>query len=178
MRLGRLGLVAAVATALSTPPGALAHGLVESSDPQDGATVAQPPPVVSIEFTEAPAPESEFELLDGCGDDVLAEVTGEGRHAELNAASGEPGRWRARYQVVSGVDGHLTRGGLSFRVRGKADCGRQAPEDPSPEGTSEDDAAPPPSQPSDGEGVPVVPIAVAGAVILGGALAVRFLSAR
>ena len=160
---------------LCLPGMAWAHGDIARTDPPEGSKVRRAPSVVAIQFTESPTADNRFEVIDGCGDDVLAQVGGEGTNAELAVAGGQPGRWRVTYNVISSEDGHNSRGAFSFTVAGKRDCSEPAATD-SPEIGS----PPPPiaNDDADPASFPVVPVLIGGGAIVGLAVAIRIFSAR
>lgn len=132
---------------------------------------------MSIQFTEAPTADNRFEVIDGCGDDVLAQVGGEGTNAELAVSGGRPGKWRVTYNVISSEDGHNSRGAFGFTVAGKRDCS-----DPEPAATdSPEIGSPPPPiahDDADPASFPVLPVLIGGGAIVALAAAVRIFSAR
>lgn len=126
----RCGLLAAVAAllVLTTAP-AHAHGDLQGTSPVDGSTVGEVPGTISITLTEAPTRGAEASAIDGCRSKVPAAIAVEGDDIVLTPAGGEPGRWKVKYRAVSSVDGHQTRGSISFTVRGKKDCSSEEPEE-------------------------------------------------
>lgn len=155
---------------------AAAHGGLQQSNPEDGARLDEPPPRVTLTFSEVPAGDSVLKVVDGCRRDVVASTSVSG--GELLGAIGDaqPGRWKVSYRVISAEDGHLTKGSLRFTVEGDKDCnpdngdGSDEPGDPGGGGTG---AAPD----SGGSDFPVVPVALGatGLVLVG--LVVRRVSA-
>lgn len=148
---------------------ALAHGDLERADPEARVHLRKPPPVIDLEFVEPPTADSKFEVSDGCREDVLAEVTGEGPNARLQIDGGAPGRWSVSYRVVSSVDGHLVRGRYSFHVGNKKPCG--------PEPGDDVGEAAPRVENDDGGGFPLAPVAI-GLGVVGAAVVIRMLMAR
>jgi hypothetical protein len=128
--------------------------------------------MIDLVFAEPPTADSKFEVSDGCNEDVLAEVTGEGPNARLHIDGGAPGRWKVAYRVVSSIDGHLVRGKYSFHVGNKKPCDIE----PEPEPSDGDDEAAAPDD-DDGGGVPFAPVAI-GLGVVGAAVAIRMLMAR
>ncbi len=110
--------------ALETP--AAGHSVLTSSQPRSNQTLAQPPSIVEMDYTEPPTGDASVSVTDGCGDDVVSEIEVQNNTVTTSLAKGGPGRWRVRFAVVSGVDGHATKGGFSFEVEGKRDCPRRA----------------------------------------------------
>jgi methionine-rich copper-binding protein CopC len=146
---------------------ALAHAERQSSDPEEGKTLQEPPAHLYINFSEPPTGDAKITVTDGCGDDVVAnfDVTDRTIHANLDI--GQPGRYRVATQVVSGLDEHETSDEWSFKVSGTKDCGAAAPEDePADEGVEED------------EGVGSLTLLAAGGavVLIGVAAAIRLRS--
>ncbi|HEX2049737.1 MAG TPA: copper resistance protein CopC [Actinomycetota bacterium] len=171
--------VAAVAVALAAIAPAWGHGEKAKSDPDDGDRLPRPPQSVAVTLTEAPTDDAQLEVTDGCGDPVVAGVTVRGETVEGRIAGGSPGRWHARYRVISAVDGHPTDGRWDFDVAGERDCGGRPGDDddgdddgddggtasPDPEPTLADDGGP-----DDGGG------AFPTAAVAGGALALVVLA--
>lgn len=158
---------------------ALAHGDLQSTEPADGSHPADPPTEVRITFTEAPTGDSRFTVVDGCDNDVLAGVSGEGPNAVLEIDGGSTGAWTVRYRVISSVDGHPSRGKFGFLVgRGPLNCDGADPVD---DETPDSDESVPPSgggPTSDDGDLPVVPVLVGGVAIVAIALAVRMFAGR
>lgn len=157
---------------------ALAHGDIQSTDPEEGSHPVDPPDEVRITFTQAPTADSRFEVVDGCDNDVLAGVSGEGPNAVLEIEGGSTGAWTVRYRVISSVDGHPSRGNFSFLVgRGPLNCDEPTPdvtEDVPPEAAP----SPPSDDPSGGTGFPVIPLLLGGAAVVAVAFAVRMFASR
>lgn len=157
------------------PVAAWAHGDAVTTDPADGARVAETPSAISIDFSEPPTKDNRFTVLDGCGDDVLTEVTGEGTNRSLQIAGGSPGRWEVTYTVISATDGHETHDRFTFTVKGKRDCSNPTTDESPDIG---DKGVPVEPGLRDSSSFPVAPILIGGAVILVLAVAVRVLSSR
>jgi methionine-rich copper-binding protein CopC len=174
--MNRLLLSCVVALVLLSPGAALAHGETQETDPADGARVKQVPGQITISLSEPAAADSRFEVVDGCRDEVaISKVAGNQSEVRLGLAGGEPGRWKVSYRVISATDGHLTRDEFGFKVAGAKDCSEPNPQETDDEvGTDPPQAVPP----EDGASFPVLPVVVGGGLIVGLALAVRFLSAR
>lgn len=168
-------LVALVLVGLSVLGGdALAHGDLESADPKPNRHLRNPPDVIALRFVEPPTDDSDFEVRDGCREEVLAQVAREGPDARLEIDGGAPGRWKVTYRVVSSVDGHLVQGSYAFHVGNKKPC------EPQPEESDEIGEAAPPIANDDGDeggGFPVVP-ALIGAGVVGAAVVVRLVMGR
>ena len=150
---------------------ARAHGNLRMSDPEADSRLDAAPDVVTMELAEPPTPDSRFAVLDGCGDDVVDDVTLDDRNVRVAVSSGEPGRWRVEYRVVSALDGHLVRGDFVFRVAGPRDCtAGDGDETPPPAGDSadEDEIVGPGLEDDETGGIgPFVPmLAVGGGIVL------------
>ena len=159
------------------PAAAIAHGDLQGTTPEDGATLGSRPKEVAIVFTEPPTNDSRFEVLDGCGDDVFAGESGQGAERRLAVDGGEPGKWKVTYRVISAEDGHFSKGGFGFRVEGRRDCSEDRVGNPGPRETS--DVDPDDDLASDEEAsFPVVPILLAGGAVILLALGARFFSSR
>lgn len=122
-----VGLVA-VCVLISSAP-ALAHGDLQGTNPEDGATVAKPPSEIRVTLTEAPTRGAQARATDGCKRKVPAAVSVDGNDIVLSVQGGERGKWKVTYQAVSSVDGHQTRGNIAFTVSGKKDCTPDEPDD-------------------------------------------------
>ncbi len=164
------GLLTLALSMLLTSGVARAHGDLERSDPERGDHVRRSPIAIELDFAEPPTPESRFEVIDGCKQNVLASIGGEGSHAVLSVDGGAPGRWRVSYRTVSSIDGHLVEGSFGFHVGNKRPCD---PPEPGPTATDDLGTAVPPIDDDDGGGVPVVPIALAALGIVGVAWMIR-----
>lgn len=170
MRLrGGAATIGVIAGLIATCGHAAAHGELDKATPGAGRHVGKAPEVIELDFAEPPTPDSKFEVTDGCRDDVLAQVSGEGPNARLEVSGGAPGRWKVSYRVVSSVDGHLVRGSYSFHVGNKKPC------NPVPSPTL---AAPPVAGDDDGGGFPATPVLIGGAAVLALAVVIRLISAR
>jgi hypothetical protein len=114
-----VGLLAVLAIAVGASPVA-AHAELESSDPQDGATMATAPAAVSFTFGEQILPEGNAVTLTDVAAGTRLEVgpvevegdTVSVAWPETSAA----GEFRAAYRVVS-EDGHPIDGTISFTVQ-------------------------------------------------------------
>lgn len=159
LRVAVLSVVVLSVTVVFVPV-AWSHAAYQSSDPQPGARVDEPPGEITVAYTEPPTNASTFRVLDGC-DRSVADFSVLNDTITAQVIDAQPGRWRVEWSVVSAVDGHLTRDNFSFTVRGNADCSQAAvPE--------ETDVAP------EGEGLgALLPIAIASFVIVAVALGVR-----
>ena len=104
-----------------TAVGAAAHALLRSSDPPAGASLERPPRTVLVTFTEAPDPAlSSIQVLNASGRAVPTGRAGavSGRPLQLQLPLGRlaDGTYTVNWRAVSRVDGHVTRGALSFSV--------------------------------------------------------------
>jgi methionine-rich copper-binding protein CopC len=162
------GLSIFVLLVIALPGVALAHAERQSSRPDEGTELRRPPLHLYVNFSEPPTGDSTVTVLDGCGNAVVAdfEVTDRTIHANLDP--GQPGTWRVRTQVVSGLDGHPTRDRWSFEVDGTRDCA--APPPPA------DDTEEPDEEVGGGVGGAVLLAAGAAVVLIGMAAAIRLRS--
>lgn len=160
-------------TALAAPAGA--HGDIQASDPAPRSTVRRAPRSVAITFTEAPTAQAVLEVTDGCRRDVGQGVDVADATATVRVATGQPGRWRVSYRVISSLDGHETQGGYAFTVAGTKDCtpDRGPTDDPGGEPTRAAPRADDRNDEPDGSGAPLIPIALGAAGLIVVALIVR-----
>lgn len=168
----RFTMFAFLLAIMVAPTPAVAHGDVTTSVPAPGARVEQPPAGISISFSEPPTKDARYSVVDGCGEEVFSSVEGKGTDKTLVVSGGSSGRWKVSYGVISATDGHRSSDRFSFTVAGKKECEPET--DPSP---SIGDAAPPIPPDDEPASFPVVPVGI-GAVIVAGAVAIRFLSSR
>jgi methionine-rich copper-binding protein CopC len=160
---------------LAPVAGAHAHGEQETTRPKNGARLRRPPDHVSMTLSEAPS-DARVLVRDGCGRRVGGKTRIKGARVFAAARKGQAGRWEVRFKAVSSEDGHLSKGGFSFRVVGKRECdAAKTPSEPQPQDSAAPQANPPAStseQP--GEEAPIQGIAiglVAVALVGGGAAA-------
>lgn len=109
---------------------ASAHGDLERTSPENGATVHKVPAEITVTLTEAPTKGAEAKATDGCKKKAPAVVSVEGNDIVLSLQGGQPGKWKVSYGTVSAVDGHETRGAFGFTVSGKKDCSSADEDDP------------------------------------------------
>ena len=130
---------------------------------------------MAITFSEAPTAQAIVKVRDGCGRSVDQGVDIADATATVRVAVGQPGRWHVSYNVISALDGHQTRGGYAFTVRGQRDCNPdEATPDPNPTDPADDRAAPTDDgDGASGSGAPVIPIALGAAGVLVLALILR-----
>lgn len=162
-----------LACAAPTAPAA-AHGDVQATNPAPVSSVRRAPRSVAVTFTEAPTRQAVLEVTDGCKRNVGQGVEVDGVTATVRVATGQPGKWRVSYNVISAVDGHETRGGYAFTVAGGKDCtpdeATAAPDDDSTQaGAPAQDLLPD----EEGSGPPLVPIALGAAALIAVALFLR-----
>ena len=186
MRRVGLSAVFAVAILCLGAGAALAHGDIVKTDPKKNARVAIPR-LVSVTLSEAPVPQSQLMITDGCGDNVTGNVSVDGETLQASIGDAQPGKWKAAFRVVSAVDGHPTEDDWSFTVQGTADCDGDDDEveptdEPSPEPTTTDDE--PSSAAGDDSGTtntsdteessfPVIPVVLGGVALVAVAAVVR-----
>jgi copper transport protein len=103
-------------------PPASAHALLERSSPAAGASLARPPSVMLLYFTEAPDPRlSTVALLNSAGRTVPrvgSPVVAAGNAQELRIALPHlaEGVYTVNWRTVSKVDGHITNGSFAFGI--------------------------------------------------------------
>lgn len=152
-----IAVMALVLLSFVAAPRAFGHAERAATTPEVGARVDEVPAAVSVSYTEPPAGNPVFRVLDGCGNDVVGDLKVQDMTIDATLTGGQPGAWNVEWRVISGVDGHDTRDSYSFKVAGQKDCTVAAPEQP--EGRD---------VPEDGPGAGfLLPIAI-GAVLLAG----------
>lgn len=111
------GILFAVIVAASGP--ALAHGMLQASEPQQGAVLSKAPTQLRLRFSEALEPalvhlslQREQATLDGLPPPALSP---DGKQLLQSLPVLEPGRYRIIWNVVS-RDSHRTQGEVQFRV--------------------------------------------------------------
>ena len=120
--LGLLALLVALGAAASLPHRASAHALRQSSVPDDGADLQQPPTTVTITFGEAPDPRlSSIQVLSTGGEQFQGPTQAvPGNSLELQVALVKPlptGVYTVSWRTFSHVDGHVAGGAFAFGVR-------------------------------------------------------------
>jgi copper resistance protein C len=119
----------AVAVALLLAGEVSAHAILVGSQPKEASEVAGPDVEVALEFnsridqarsslmiTRAAATPQELAPV-GAGPQPLSLIdSSEPNKLEAKAAGLEPGTYKLRWQVLS-VDGHVSRGDVTFKVR-------------------------------------------------------------
>ena len=168
---------------------AFGHGETVKTDPKKNVTVAAVPQSVAVDLSEPPTNGSLFKVTDGCARNVAAHVTVEGNKLVAHIDKGQPGKWKAEYQIVSAADGHPSDGSWTFTVEGEAACDEDIDESstggPAPTESSTGDSgavsepedtervAGTPASDSDDGSFPVIPVVVGAIAVLGAAAFVR-----
>ncbi|MFJ6987198.1 MULTISPECIES: copper resistance protein CopC [unclassified Streptomyces] len=141
-------LPAAALTLPATAPPAAAHTGLDARSPASGATLAGPPPSVTLTFTDAMT--QRYARVAVTGPDGTSAATGDpavrGRTVTLPLDPAAPaGRYTVGYRVVS-ADGHPVAGSYTFTVTAAPD------HRPTPSATAPHPAAPAtrPAAPSPG----------------------------
>jgi copper transport protein len=98
-----------------------AHGVLQSSDPADGASLDRAPRQVTLTFTERPEPRlSTVQVLDAGGRPVLAgkagPVAGRPRQLQVPLGALPDGTYMVAWRTVSRDDGHVSAGSFAFGV--------------------------------------------------------------
>ena len=151
---GWLGLLALLVVLVAGAAPALAHSDLTSSDPADGAVLAEAPDSVSFTFNEKLLAQGNAIILTEVDTETRLElgsldVEGDTVRAAWPAAS-PAGRFRADYRVVS-ADGHPIDGAIRFTVEAAL-----APPAPDP---AADDASGSPSPTAEPIAEPATPAA-------------------
>ena len=155
---------------------ALAHGDLQGSTPEDGSSVAKRPKQISLTLTEPPGAGTTVQITDGCKRNVPANVEQSGQDVTAAVNGGKPGRWHVRFRAVSSVDGHTTKGGIRFTVRGKKDCSKPRDGDNVDIGGGSDTLIESDDPPE--STFPVVPVVIGSAVVIGIAFVLRKISSQ
>jgi hypothetical protein len=113
-----------MALATGFAPGAFAHAFLEHASPRVGSTVAQPPPNVTLHFTEPLEPAfSTVQVLDAAGHQVDrrdGKVVGDDRSSlAVSLPALGPGKYRVKWRVLS-TDTHVTEGDFTFEIQAPA----------------------------------------------------------
>ena len=153
---------------------AFAHGDLQGSNPEGGSSIAKRPKRISLTLTEPPGPGTTVRVTDGCKRNVPARVDQSGQDVTAAVSQGEPGRWHVRFRAVSSIDGHTSKGGIRFTVRGKKDCSKDG-SDVEIDGGSDTLIE---SEESTGSTFPVVPVVIGSAVLIGVAFVLRKISSQ
>jgi methionine-rich copper-binding protein CopC len=145
-----VGLLAVGVLLVGAAP-AGAHADLESSDPQDGATLTRAPEVISFTFKEEILAEGNAITLTDVAADTRLEVgpvVVEGDTASVTWPQASPaGQFRAAFRVVS-ADGHPIDGTITFTVEQAVGAVPESPAavaaSPSPASPSVDPVTPNP----------------------------------
>ena len=169
-----VALTAGGVIALSVGAPAWGHADVKEVTPHANSRVGKPPREVKLVLAEPPGPGSTLQVRDGCRTNVVEDVAADEEQSVLSGvlARGKPGRWRVRFESVSAVDGHFVRGGFKFTVAGKHRCREKGGRG---DGGSNRQSRPNagPGGNSDTSSLPVVPLALGTAALVGIALVAR-----
>lgn len=126
-----VGLLAALALLLAGAP-AVAHSDLESSDPEDGATLASAPAAIALVFNEEILAQGNAVTLTHVAADRRLEVgpvVVDGDTVSVTWPESSPaGEFRAAYRVVS-ADGHPINGTITFTVQEAVGSAETAPPD-------------------------------------------------
>lgn len=130
----------ALALGLATP--ASAHAALVSTDPEDGATLAEAPAEVSATFSELlDGPSTEIAVTDPTGAVVeVAEPVFDGDTFTLPMAYTTPGEYTVAFRVIS-EDGHRVDDALNFTVESIPEELYAPGSEPTADATSDDAAA-------------------------------------
>ena len=127
------GLVITVAIIMATGGAASAHAFLVSSDPPQGARLADPPSVLTLRFTEAvvlSATSVTVRVTPG-SEPIPASVSsgGDAEAVRVGLAESPAGIYQVSWQTVSADDGHASAGEFAFaagRVGGTIPAAAQA----------------------------------------------------
>jgi len=114
------GFLLACFLVIGTGGGAWAHAFLDHAAPPVGSTLAAPPPVIRIWFTQDIEPAfSGIEVTDSAGarvDDGTPRVDDKDRTLLIVGLKNlPPGEYKVHWHVIS-VDTHATEGNFTFRV--------------------------------------------------------------
>jgi methionine-rich copper-binding protein CopC len=111
-------LLAAIALLCAPADPALAHALLQKSEPAQRATLTRPPPAVRLWFNERLEPAfSSLDVVDAGGRPVTTTAARvPAQDPKLPALA--PGVYTVRYKVLS-VDGHTVKASFAFTVKGR-----------------------------------------------------------
>lgn len=160
IRSRRLAFIAVLvaAMALASAPVASAHAARIAADPADNAILTQGPARVSATFNERLQPEFAAMTVVGPDGNLWSSGDPQVQGAVISVGVrplGPAGTYTVNYRVTS-ADGHPVSGSWSFRLTVSA-SGTPGPSAAKPADTS-------------GDGIPVWPFLVVGAVIIGGGI--------
>lgn len=123
-------VIGALAALVLVAPTAWAHSELESSDPAEGATLAEAPKAISFTFNEQLLDQGNAITLTALATDErlqLGDVAVDGDTVSVDwPASSPAGQFRAAYRVVS-ADGHPIDGSVTFTVERAAGPAATAP---------------------------------------------------
>lgn len=129
-------MLAGALLALAVAAPVLAHAELVTSDPEDGAVLANPPTTVTVTFSEAIDPErSRFRLVGPDGAVGVGRIADDPAVLELAGLDLGPGAYEIQWTAASD-DGHIERGRLRFTVAVPASAPASAPPSPAPTTTS------------------------------------------
>ena len=116
-----VALLGLLATALLAPAIAAAHAELVSSTPAPNSSLREPPPAVSMTFSEPVDPATaSVQLLDELQHPVagigVVKVDATGLVASVDVPTLAPGVYTVSYRVTSATDGHVTAGIWAFLV--------------------------------------------------------------
>ena len=144
-------LILAILFTLSWPAAAMAHSQMESSVPEDGATVTEPLEEVSLTFSAGIEEGSTLTLTGAEGEIGFAEIIIEG--VQMTGTLAEPlpdGEWTLLWNVIS-EDGHPIDGELTFEAAAGITADSSAEEEAVPEETTADEEEAEPGTADEGE---------------------------
>ncbi len=178
----RFVLMTACAAMVIAGPAA-AHGDLVSTVPVDGEKLNEPVDHVIIELTETPQANASVQVTDGCNVDLSDEIFVTDKQLHILLKDGQPGSWNVSYRIISAEDGHKTTGEFAFKVKGAADCSDPDPaQTPEPEPTQSEgadgdvDAGDRDPDSDESGGLPIFPLVIGGAALIGIAALVRMRS--
>ena len=113
-------MVLVLAAALLAPSAALAHAILEHSDPPAGGRVAAGPVTIHLTYnSRIDARRSVLTLMRPDRSRATLPVIADGPPNVLTTSADlRPGAYVLRWQVLA-VDGHITRGDLPFTVEAR-----------------------------------------------------------
>jgi len=169
IRTARFALALGFVLVFAAP--AFAHGEETRSVPVSGADLRNAPEEVRVALSERPARDASMQITDGCGEEVSRTLAVVEDEIVARVSGGSPGRWRITWAAISSLDGHNTRGSITFRVAGAEDCPARADESVSARPALRAEA---PREPR----LPIVAALLGFVGIVGAAAAIRITGAR
>lgn len=118
-RLHMYILAVLLAAIVLTPPMALAHAVLVTSNPARDSTVQGPDVPMTFKFnSRLDASKSEVTIVDPSGQSKTLTIDQQKEPDTMttHATQLKPGKYMIRWQVLS-VDGHITRGEIVFEVK-------------------------------------------------------------